>query len=344
MKERVAILGAGSIGTVMGAVVFEKHKDVDLVLIDANKDHVEMLNREGATVTGYMDLKKVPVKAITPDKMEGIYDLVIVLTKQTVNHAALTHLLPYINDNSVVCTLQNGIPEESVAAIVGRERTVGGAVGWGAGWISPGVSQLYTKPEFMIIEIGNLDNVVNEKLQRVETFLKMAGGVTINLNLMGFRWAKLLMNCSFSGMSAALGCTFGDILDDEKAVACAVHVADELIKVARKKGITLEVIVPGKDFYTMEFDTKEGREAAIAFARDVWSVHRPQKASMMQDMEKGIPCEINHINGIISQSGKELGIATPFNDAIVNIVNAFEAKKAPFPTMVNLDKFDVPKL
>ena len=344
MKERAAILGAGSLGTIMGAIVSDRHKDVDLVLIDANKPHVDMLNKDGATVTGYMDMKNIPVKAITPDQMEGIYDIVIVLTKQTANKAALTQLLPYINDNSVVCTLQNGIPEESVAAIVGRERTVGGAVGWGAGWLSPGVSQLYTKPEAMIIEIGNLDNTVNEKLQRIEQFIKLACEVKINLNLMGFRWAKLLMNASFSGMSAALGCTFGDILDDDKAVACAVHVADELIKVARKKGITIEEIVPGKDFYTMEFDTKAGREAAIAFARDVWSVHRPQKASMMQDMEKGLPCEIDYINGIVCQGGKDMGLATPFNDMIVSIVKAFEAKQLPFPTMANLEKFTVPAL
>jgi 2-dehydropantoate 2-reductase len=338
MADRVAIIGAGSLGTVMAAVVSKNGGEC--VLIDANAAHVEALNRDGATVTGKMDLKNQPVKAITPDQMEGIYDVVILLTKQTVNKIVLENLLPYINEDSVVCTLQNGIPEEFVASIVGRGRTAGGAVGWGAGYASPGISELYTSPEFMIIEIGNLDNVVNEKLQKVERFLKMAGGVTINSNLLGFRWSKLLMNATFSGMSAALGCTFGDVLDNEKALECAIAIGKELIEVARAKGITLEEIVPGKDFYKFEFQDAAGMAVAKEFARDVWSVHRPQKASMMQDMEKNIPCEIGYINGLVVDGGDAVGIETPFNDKVVEIVKAFEAGVLPFPSFDNLAKFD----
>lgn len=341
MSGRIAIIGAGSLGTIMAAVVSKNGGEC--VLIDTNKAHVDSLNEVGATVTGKMELKNQPVKAITPDEMEGVYDVVILLTKQTANQVVLKNLLPYIDENSVVCTLQNGIPEESVAAIVGRKRTAGGAVGWGAGYASPGVSELYTSPEFMIIEIGNLDNVVDEKLQRVERFLKMAGGVTINTNLLGFRWSKLLMNATFSGMSAALGCTFGDVLDNEKALKCAVQIGKELIQVARAKGIILEEIVPGKDFYQFEVTDEVNMEKAMAFARVVWDVHRPQKASMMQDMEKGIPCEIGFINGLVSDGGDEFGIETPFNDTVVSTVKAFEVGEIPFPTMENLSRFPSPE-
>lgn len=339
---RTAILGAGSLGTIMGAVVSKNGGDV--VLVDSYKEHVDALNEKGATVTGYLDLKNIPVKAITPDQMDGIYDVVIVLLKQTANAVALRNLLPFINENSVVCTLQNGIPEEAVAEIVGTDRTVGGTVGWGGGWIAPGVSQLYTKPEHMRIEIGSLDGAITEKLKRVEAFLKMAGDVEINTNLLGIRWSKLLMNSALSGMSAALGCTFGEIIDDEKAVRCAAHVADELIRVADLKGIGLEVIIPGKDFNELKFDNEAGRDHAVEFLRDVYSVHRPQKASMMQDMEKGRPCEIDYINGIVSQNGDKFGLDTPFNDLIVRIVKEFESGEIPFPTMANLERFTVPKL
>jgi len=340
--SRTAIIGAGSLGTIIAAVVSQNGGEC--ILIDTNKPHVDSLNKDGATVTGKLDIKNQSVKAITPDQMEGIYDLVIILTKQTVNQVVLKNLLPYIDDNSVVCTLQNGIPEESVAAIVGRERTAGGAVGWGAGYASPGISELYTSPEFMIIEIGNLDNVKNEKLERVENFLKLAGGVTINSNLLGFRWAKLLMNATFSGMSAALGCTFGDVLDNDKALKCAVQIGNELIQVARAKGITLEEIVPGKDFYKFEYKDEAGMQEAMEFARVVWDVHRPQKASMMQDMEKGIPCEIGYINGLVCDGGDEFGIETPFNDTVVSTVKAFEAGEIPFPTMENLSRFPSPEV
>jgi len=341
--ERVAILGAGSLGTIMAARV--SLNGGSCVLIDTNKEHVDALNRDGATITGFLDLKNVPVKAITPDQMEGIYDLVIVLTKQLANKIALTNLLKYINEKSVVCTLQNGVPEESVAEIVGRERTCGGAVGWGATWVAPGVSQLNTKPEFVIVEIGNLDNVVDDNLKRAEAFLKMAGGVTINTNLSGFRWAKLLMNSALSGMSAATSSTFGEIVDDDKAVACAAHIANELLQVATAKGITLENIIPGRDFNDLRFDDAAGRDKAIAMLRAVYEPHRPSKASMLQDMEKGIACEIDYINGVVCEGGKQVGIATPFNDTIVAIVKEFEASKGgPLPTMANLSRFTVPQL
>jgi len=339
---RVAILGAGSLGTVMGAVVSKNGGDC--VLIDANKAHVDMLNEKGATVTGYMDLPNQPVKAITPDQMEGIYDVVIVLLKQTANQVALRHLLPYIDENSVVCTLQNGIPEESVAEIVGKERTIGGSVRWGAGWQAPGVAELYTDPKFMRVEIGSMDGEITEKVKRVEAFLKTAGDVEVNTNLTGVRWAKLLMNAALSGMSAATGSTFGDVIDDEKAVTLAAHVANELIAVSRAKGVGLEIIVPGRNFYDLEFKDKAGRDASIAWLRDFYSTDRPQKASMLQDMEKGIPCEIDYINGVVSKNGDIYGVDTPVCDTIVKTVHAFEKGEIPFPTMATLDMFEVPEI
>ena len=341
-NTRIAILGAGSLGTIMGAVVSKNGGEC--VLIDANKEHVDTLNEKGASVTGYLDLKNIPVKAITPDQMEGIYDVVIVLLKQTANKAALTNLLKYLGEDSVVCTLQNGIPEEMVAEIVGEHRTIGGTVGWGAGWAGPGVAQLYTKPEHMRIEIGSIDGQITDGVKKVEEFLKFAGDVDVNTNLIGIRWAKLLMNSALSGMSAALGCTFGDVIDDDMAVACAAHVADELIRVAKAKGVKMEVIVPDHDFLELEFNDKKGRDHAIAFLREMYEVHRPQKASMMQDMEKGLPCEIDYINGIVCQNGEAFGLETPFNDIIVKTVKAFEAKEIPFPTMENLKYFSVPEL
>jgi len=339
---KAAILGAGSLGTIMGAVISKNGGDV--ILIDNNVAHVDALNNSGATVTGYMDLKNIPVKAITPDKMEGIYDIVLVLLKQTANKTALPKLLPHLNENSVVCTLQNGIPEEMVAEIFGEDRTIGGTVGWGGGWVSPGVAQLFTRQDHMRIEIGSIDGKITEKVRRVEEFLKLTGDVEVNESLMGIRWSKLLMNSALSGMSAALGCTFGDIIDDDKAVICAAHVADELIRVAEKKNVKMEIIIPGCDFLEMKFDDEAGRDNTVKILREIYDVHRPQKASMLQDMEKEISCEIDYINGVVCGNGDKFEIETPFNDKIVEIVKGFEKKELAFPTMKNLDKFEIPKI
>lgn len=104
---RAAIIGAGSLGTIIGALMAKAGRPVDL--IDTNREHVAALNRDGARIIGEMDLT-VPVQALTPEDMTGQYDLVFLLSKQTANQAVLTHLLPFLHAESTVCTLQNGIP------------------------------------------------------------------------------------------------------------------------------------------------------------------------------------------------------------------------------------------
>jgi 2-dehydropantoate 2-reductase len=334
---RTAILGAGSLGTILGAIT--TNAGGKCTLIDANCEHVRVLNEKGATITGFMELSNVPVHAITPDQMSGIYDLVIVLIKQTANEKALKALLPFLDSESIVCTLQNGIPEDSVAEIVGKERVVGGIVGWGGGWMEPGVAQLYTKPEVMRVEIGNPDGGITPQVEKVRDFLALSGTVDVKTDLRGIRWAKLLANCALSGMSAATGMTFGEIIDDDEGILYAARTADELIRVADAQKIAIGEIFPGIDLYDLRCADAAAEKQAIAILREIYSAHRPQKASMLQDMEKGIPCEIDYINGIVCEKGDVAGVATPYNDRIVAIVKAFEAGAAPLPTSKNLAQF-----
>jgi len=89
----MAIMGAGSTGTIMGAIF--SSKNVDVTLIDAHREHVNMLQKKGATVTGAIELNNIPVKAITPDEMSGSFKIVFYLVKQPLNKIALPQLLPH---------------------------------------------------------------------------------------------------------------------------------------------------------------------------------------------------------------------------------------------------------
>ncbi len=289
-RIRAAILGAGSLGTCMGA--FIKNNGGEVEMIDANRDHVEVLNRDGATVTGNVELKNVPMKAVTPEQMEGFYDLVIVLLKQTANQKALPPLLKHLHEDSIVCTLQNGLPEANVAAIVGKERTIGGVMGWGAQWERPGVSKYTTGPDVMYIELGDMPGKMGEKVRVTAEFLKQQGEVRLNPDLQGVRWSKLVPNCMLSGMSAVLGCTCGEAMDDETGAKTGVHVGREAVRVATAMGIRLPVLVEGYDFYDLDFHDEAGRDRAVKWFRGYCGAQRGAKASMLQDMEKGIRCVI----------------------------------------------------
>lgn len=339
---RAALMGAGSLGTIIGALV--SHNGGDLTLIDANRAHVDALNRDGATVTGKMRLSGVPVKAITPEEMDGVYDVVILLAKQTYNDVALRQLLPHLGPDSVVCTLQNGVPEESVGRIIGPERVVGGIVGWGASFRGPGVSELTSDVSAMRYEIGEVDGSDTPRIQAVCRLLNLAGTCVVMDNLVGTRWSKVIQNATLSGMSAALGCTYAEILDHEKAAACAAWVGNEIVQIVRRRGIVLEDLVPGWSYYSLAFEDRAGLDRAVAWLRDYFRPHRPLKASMLQDMEKGIPCEIDYIVGICSQWGRTLSIPTPTCDTIISIVKDYEGGRIPLPTMDCLSRFALPDL
>ncbi len=334
---RTAILGAGALGIIIGARMAQNGSQVDL--IDTHRENVAALNANGATVTGFISMREA-VTALTPEQMTGTYDLVLLLTKQTANPTALPRLLPHLHEDSIVCTLQNGIPEESVASYVGRERTIGGAVGFGATWLRPGVSELTSSEEAIdkfAFEIGEMDGALRPRLEKVKEVLDAAGGTTILTNLMGIRWTKLLMNATFSGMSASLGVSFRPILEDPKAMICIAHIADEVIKVCHAKGFRM-VEMQGEDMEFLELNSKDDIPGKMDFYRRVWGRHN-NKASMLQDLEKGNPTEIDHINGVVSRGGRECGIATPFNDKVVELVKEAEARKG-VTDFGNLARFD----
>jgi 2-dehydropantoate 2-reductase len=328
-------------GTVLGA--YMNMNGLETVLIDNYIDHVQTMNEKGARVTRCANLT-VPVKAITPEQMEGKYDLVFLLTKQTVNKEVLNHILQFLNEDSTVCTLQNGVPEPSVAEIIGKERTVGGTIMWGATFIEPGVAELtqdITKQE-SLFEIGEMDGVIGDRIKKVAEALEKMGPVVITDNLMGARWLKVMFNSCWSGMSAALGCTFGEIIDDPKASACMSYIAHEAVSVCKALGYTMPHFW-GKDMTVMGLiGTEEEFVNSQNLFYDLVNRMRPAKASMLQDLEKGKATEVGMINGYICDEGKKIGIPTPFCDTVVKVVKGIEAGDVPL-SMDNLKYFDVPK-
>lgn len=324
---KIAIMGSGSLGTIIGAYL---SKDKELVeLIDVNKEHVDALNRSGATITGTVN-ETIPVKAITPEEMDGNYDLVLLLTKQMYNTEVLASLQTHLRDDSIVLSLQNGVPEDSLATALGKHRVIGGSVEFGATWVKAGVSELTTAVDAFkanAFQIGELDGTITDRIQEVKNILDIVGNTTISENLAGTKWAKLLVNVAMSGMSAVLGCTYGDVLDNETAVTSAVMLADETIKVGAASGVEFaELAGFNLNIFNLDED-KSNLPLAIGFTKKAFGPQALLKASMLQDIEKKQKSEIDYINGFVSLKGKETNISTPFNDLLVRLVKKAEEEK-----------------
>lgn len=339
---RVALVGAGSLGTITGALMSKN--GVDVTLVDANKTHVDALNKVGATITGKMNEKNIPVKACLPEEMDGIFDIVFLLTKQTANHIVLPQIAEHMGENSVICTLQNGVPEELVSEYIGEERTLGGVTGWGATFQSPGISELTSDPYRMVFEIGEVDGSITDRIKTVAQVLGKACRCNVITNLVGVRWTKLITNATMSGLSAALGITYGDIISNDKALTVAAYQSNELIRIANARKLKLEVLFEGYDFYDLQFNDRAGLDRAKKWLYDYFLPDDNVIASMLRDMRNGTKCEIDQICGVVSSWGDRLGIETPNIDKCIEIVKSFEAGERPLPTIENIDEFCIPDM
>ncbi len=336
---RIGIMGAGSLGTIMGALLSKGGCAVEL--IDVNREHVKALNEKGARITGKMELT-VPVKALLAEEMAGEYDCIFYLVKATHDGEALPLVQRHLKTDGVVVTMLNGIPEEKVAQVMGRERTLGCAIGWGATWVEPGVSMLTSDPEKMTYDIGELDGQDTERLTTLLDILKLAGMPDKTNNLIGLRWTKLTANATFSGMSTVIGGTYGEVLDHPQALFCAACIAREALAVVRAAGIRLQPI-QGFDLGYLDFHTLKEYNNLVPVYGLIFGPHRALKASMLQDLEKGLACEINAINGAISQWAVKYGVSTPVNNKVVAIIQAIEEGTMQ-PGLDNVHLIDMPEL
>ena len=337
---RIAVYGAGSLGTIIGAYISAQGEE-EVELIDVNQAHVNALNNDGAKIIGTMEFQ-TKVRAITPDQMSGTYDLVLLLTKQLFNDSILNELLPFLGDDSVVCSLQNGIPEEKVASIVGRERIIAGSVEFGATYIEPGVSKLtteFSRFKTYAFQIGELTGAITERIQRIKLLLDHVGGTHISDNLVGTKWSKLLINNAFSGLSAALNGEYGDILDNEIAIASAAHIIDETIKVGHANGVKFAKM-NGFDIASLEINSERDIPERMQTLRRIMEPSRLLKASMLQDLEKKRKTEIDYINGVVPRLAKGTGIPTPYNEMVVKLIESAEESQTVPKLATNIKLFE----
>ena len=332
---RVAIYGAGSLGTILGA--FISKAGVPIELINRNKAHVEALKTKGAQVVGTMNFCQ-PVVAYTPAEMSGTYDIVFLMTKQQHNPEVVTMLKDFLAPDGVLVTFQNGLPEMQIAEILGEERVLGCTVAWGATLQSPGVCELTSEPDALSFSLGAISKQRSKHFDKVKEMLELMGKVDVEENFIGTRWSKLLINAAFSGMSAVLGCTFGEAAGPKESRRIVQALIKECIDVCKKGGIRIEP-VQGKDIVKL-LDYSHPLKRAFSFFIIPIAIrkHAKLKASMLQDLEKGKLTEVDAINGAVSDYGRRVGCPTPMNDRVVEIIHRIEKGELK-PDFSNLKYF-----
>lgn len=281
----------------------------------------------------------VPVTAFTPDEMSGKYDVILLLTKQLLNKEVVTFLANYLADDGVIVTLQNGLPEPAIAEIVGSNRTMGCVVEWGAALTAPGVCTLTSEVDSLSFHMGKMDGITDEKFNEVKTLLELMCPVHEETNLIGARWSKLLINATFSGLGTVVGGVFGDVSENKAARKVAIRCMKECIDVGHAAGAEFAPVQSKNITALFYYKGAIKRAIATMLIPLAMKKHRNIEPSMLQDLKKNKPCEIDAINGIVCEWGRKCGVKTPINDRIVEIVKKCESGKLK-PQASNIRLFD----
>jgi 2-dehydropantoate 2-reductase len=324
MIQRIGVVGAGAIGSVVGGLLTKAGRDVTLV--DGWREHVEAMRARGLRLSGTCGDHLVSVAAFHVDEAGRIpepFDLAFVAVKgydtEWATRLALAHLRP---PDGVVAVFQNGMTDERVAAVAGRERTLGCVITISAGLYEP-AHATRTDRTAVGFRVGELDGRDSARARELAAILQDVAPAQVTTNLFGERWSKLAVNCMANPLAGLSGLGSAEIRLDPGARRLAIQLAAEVIRVGRASGYTVEPL------WGVEADrlvaAAEGRgieavEADLAAGAQRLAGGRP---SFLQDVLKGRRTEIDDLNGYVAAQGRRVGVPTPFNDAVVEAVTRF---------------------
>ncbi len=325
-EAKIAVYGAGAMGTVLGSFLTLGGL-TNVHLITRNRAHVLAMRERGACVRCAANHceRHASVTALFPEEMES-YDVIFLMTKQRHNEEIVKTLQAHLNRGGIVCTTQNGLPEEEISKIIGKERTYGAATVFGANFIGEGVVEMTSDLQAMRVEVGGYQND-GEKLPLLCEILSFAGNtgfVEPTDNLAGARWTKLAINAAFSGLSVVTGMTFGKIAKRRKTRKIALSILRECIDVAKANGVTLAT-AQGRSLEKL-LGGKSRFKGFVLYMVLPFAMRKHKKltSGMLKDVRAGKKCEIDFVNGVVVKMGQAAGIEAPFCARVVELVHGIE--------------------
>lgn len=290
---QIIVLGAGAIGSLYGAKLAAANE----VLLIGRPEHVAAINSHGLRIEG-IERTTVRIPAATAVSEIGANALILLTTKVMASAVALEAIAPLVRDDTTILCLQNGLGSEQIArAATGSRGVVLRAITqFGAIFETPGAIK-YMAPGYTVIENHPRSGPIAD--------LFSAGGLNcrVSANINAEVWHKTVFNCVVNPITAILGC-------EVRAIAQAglnplkQLVIHECVAVAATQGVTFEV------------DLLREIDEAFAPSHNI--------ASMLQDLRRGRPTEIDSMNGAVAALGAKHGVPCPVNRALTDMIKAME--------------------
>ena len=294
---KVAVMGAGAVGCYFGAMLARAGHAVTLI---GRPQHVEAVNRRGLYLDSKSFQEHVPMSASTDAAVVAGSDVVLFCVKSSDTEAAGRQIAPHLGEKTVLLTLQNGVdnaerlqaalPQEVIPAVVYVATEMAGA----------GHVKHHGRGDLVIGASASSEAIAAE-------LIAADVPVTVSDNANGELWVKLIVNCAYNAISAISRMPYGQMVEGDGVPAVMDDVVMECLAVAKAAG----VIVPG-----------DVRVSVPGIA----GAMKEQFSSTAQDLMRGKPTEIDHLNGYVVRKGAALGVPTPVNRVLHSLVKLLESK------------------
>lgn len=297
MDESVLVVGGGAIGGVTAARLVEAGAGGSICVLEANLEHAALMRDPGLELDSLGRRSVVRVETFTDaSDLDKKFDFAVLTLKAPYLERALDSLLERDAARSYV-SLGNGLIQDRVIDKVGVDNAFAGIVEWGGTNLGPGRLAQTTQAPFVL---GELDGKIRSRTEA------LAG----------------VLNSAFSGLSVVSGLLYREIAADARGRDAAYGLWREGYEVGLAQGFELEEV---GGIYPAELALYEkDRVRADAAMEVLMSQLGATKASMLQDIERGLPTEVDVINGGVVERGEEYGFPTPLNRRVVELVHAME--------------------
>jgi len=291
--EPIIVLGAGAIGSVY-AVKLSAHHPVTVVV---RPDHAAAIRADGLRLIG-RETVTARINAVTAIDTIAPNTIILLTTKVNGSEAALAPIARLVRDDTVVVCVQNGLDSEGIArrAVGARGLVLRAITQFGAIFQEPGVVN-YTASGYTLLENG----ARSADIAALLTACGLDGRVSPDIKTEV--WRKLIYNCVINPITTITGTEVGGIADPRLDPLKQLVIA-ECLAVARSQGIE----------FTVDF---------LSTITEVFAASRTI-ASMRQDLMRGRPTEIDHMNGAVADLGRRHGIDCPVNAALTAIIKAMD--------------------
>jgi 2-dehydropantoate 2-reductase len=318
---RLTFVGAGAIGGVTGAHLIRAGHEVTFV--DAAEEHVARMNADGLRIEGIRGDFTVPVRAISPAQMQGPLETVVLAVKAMHTETATRQIAPHLAPDGCIVSLQNGLNEETIAAIVGPTRTIGAEINWSADYLEPGRILHGGQGSFTI---GELDGRLTPRVQQLRDAFAAFTDAVITDNIWGYLWSKHCL-ASINYFTALADADVADVLAGQANRRTAVALVGESLEVAERNGVRLE---PFDGFRPdlMHPLTAAEWQAAIAMFDDLldnlWRQLK-RRTGMWRDLAiRKRKTEVDMRVTDLCVRGRALGLPMTLNQKLADMIHAIE--------------------